>query len=115
MGVDITKVRTAVFPGFGWGDFPAAFYSQELGSITYPQDGQPPTKLVQVNIGGIFVPDGAGASREDHSFDLGTDFGYFVEWVDFTIYIQLPHPPGDKLCVLRSKVEDQYLFCHAQS
>ena len=62
----------------------------------------------------IFCTNRKGRAGKDDRFKGANVFGWVVVGMNFTIDEQFTNTTSNQLGVLRTKVEDQYFFFHAQ-
>jgi hypothetical protein len=101
--------RQAVLAAIRRLDATATEIAQELKTITDSQDRNSQFENLGSAMRGSFLIDGARATRQNYSlgFDLADSFRRNTEWMDFAIHPQLANSPGNQLCILRSKIENE--------
>ena len=87
----------AVFTGDGRIDLPSVAVGNVLGSVADAQHRVTALDAGEIRAGSLAVPDGPGAARENHAPDAVVEDGNPVEWMDFTVNVQLPESAADKL------------------
>jgi len=83
-----------------------------LRAVADAQQRQPPLDRREVGRRSLGIAHREGAARENHTPHRSVDRRNLVEGLDLAIDVQLAHTPRNELRVLRSEVENHYLFLH---
>lgn len=102
--VDGLEVGASVFADFRLLDLAAAEFGEILGAVAYAEEGQLALDIGHIGDWGVGGVAAVGAAGKDYAFDVGSQCGNFVKWVNFAIDIQFAHLARDELSVLRTKV-----------
>ena len=109
-GIKHRKFRPAVFPGPGRRDLTASVLCEPLGAIAYPKQRELSPEALEVGLRGVWRRHRRGASRKNHSLEIGVAGWNPVERMDLAVDSGLAHLSRDELGVLRTEVEYKYLI-----
>src|SRR6218665_2182575 len=113
MMVEGREIGSAVFAHLRFHHAAAGFMRYKLRPVADAQYRHR-LKKRQVNIGRTRLVNPPTAAPKNDALYFLVNGRHMIKGVNFAIYIELAHPSGDELGVLRTEVKNQDLVSHAQ-
>src|SRR3546814_582530 len=106
------EVGAAVLPDGGRDDRSACELRDVLRAVAYAQQWEPILDGPEIDLWGIILTHRIRTSRKDDALYRSVKFRNMGIRIDFTIYIQLPHPSRNQLGILGAEIKDNDFLWH---